>query len=153
MIRNAHKQDIEQILELGEKFFELAGWPKYCDWDEFSVIQTLEKIIAEQIPGLLIVAEDIEYNDWGNSGKIVGIAAALIFPFYFNLNVIVGQELFWYGDCGIEMEKFMEQQAKEKFGASIFIMASVAGLRDKALERLYRMQGYDPCENTFIRRL
>jgi hypothetical protein len=154
MIRYANKNDINQILELGEDFFKLAGWPKYCKWDSSSVISTLTSIIDGKIPGILIVAEE------GIECYIVGIAAALIFPFYFNFDVIVGQELFWYVDIlhraksvGPMMEDFLEKEAKEKFNVSVFIMASVSGLRDEALARMYKSRGYDAAENTFIKRL
>lgn len=149
--RLANRNDIPDIIPLGKAFYDLAGWPKYADWDELSVMSTLVRIVNDKIPGILIVGEV--------NKSIVGMICCLLFPFYCNLNVIFGQELFWYvqsefrsSNIAQEMKNLLELEAKSR-GAHNFIMGSVSGLRDETLARFYKMQGYEPCENTFIKRL
>jgi len=150
-VRFAEYDDIEAILALGEKFFDLANWPRYAEWDKNSVASTLTSLIDGKLNGILLVGEA--------DSKVVGMSAALIFPFYFNFNILVGQEIFWYVEdefrnsgIGAGMMQKLEQESKLR-GATVFIMSSVSGLRDKALARLYSNLGYSQGENTFIKRL
>ena len=87
MIRDAKPADVGRILELGERFFNEAGWPRVATWDAMSVVDTLERLATE---GVLLVAED--------GGRVVGIAGAPVGPAYFNSAVLMSQELFWYVD-------------------------------------------------------
>lgn len=149
MIRPARVDDIPAILPLGKAFFDEAPWPEFADWDEGSVRLTLEMLIDGRLPGVLLVAE---------RGRVVGMAACLIFPLYFNHATTGAQEIFWYiepehrSGIGAIMFDELEQAARDK-GASIFFAASTAGLRTEALARLYRGRGYKPAENTFLKRL
>ena len=150
-VRFAKDNDITDILILGEKFFDLAKWPRYAEWDKNSVFTTLTSLINGKLNGILLVGEV--------DNKVVGMSAALIFPFYFNFNILVGQEIFWYVEdefrnsgIGAGMMQKLEQESKLR-GASVFIISSVSGLRDKALARLYSGLGYGLGENTFIKRL
>lgn len=149
--RLATRNDIPDILPLGKAFYDLAGWSEYAEWDELSVMSTLVRIVNDKIPGILIIGEI--------DNSIVGITCCLLFPFYCNVNVILGQELFWYvkpefRSSGIanQIKQLLEDEAKAR-GATNFIMGSIPGLRDVVLARLYKRQGYEPCENTFIKKL
>lgn len=150
MIRAGEETDVPAIMALGRKFFDAAGWPAVAEWDDASVEATLRALIDGKMPGGLPVAEV--------DGEVVGMAAFLLFPFYFNLRTTVGQEIFWYVEekhrfgAGAEMLQWIEAKAKEG-GAAVFIMSSVTGLRDAALARVYARRGYAPAENTFIKRL
>jgi GNAT superfamily N-acetyltransferase len=150
VIRFATLHDVPRILILGRSFFNAAGWPKVTEWHEPSVTATLCALIEGKTPGGLMVAE-VE-------GRVVGMAAFLVFPFYFNASAKVGMEIFWFVEpehrngCGSQLMTAIEDAAKEQ-GAGVFIMSSVAGLRDEALARVYARRGYAPAENTFIKRL
>jgi hypothetical protein len=150
LIRPAVVADIPAILRMGRAFFEQAGWPAFAEWHEPSVDLTLRGFIAGTIPGGLLAAED--------GDQIVGMAAFMVFPFYFNLATSVGQEIFWWVEpayrsgVGMQMLDALENAARAQ-GAGVFIMASVSGLRDAALARIYSARGYRPAENTFIKKL
>lgn len=150
MIRAAVEGDIPDIVRLGEVFFNEARWPDITSWDAASVTATLRAIVEGKLDGALFVAS--------YEGEIVGIGAFLCFPFYFNFAHKAAQELFWYVipehrfGAGRALHEEIEAAAKEK-GARVFVMSAMSHLRSKALERLYRMQGYTPRENTFMKRL
>lgn len=146
MIRDAKPADVGRILELGERFFNEAGWPRVATWDAMSVVDTLEKLATE---GVLLVAED--------GGRVVGIAGAPVGPAYFNSAVRMSQELFWYVDkdvrgVGMPMLDALEAGCVAK-GSHVHIQGAVSGLRSEALDRVYRARGYTPAERYFIKRL
>lgn len=146
MIREATKSDVGQILDLGECFFDKAGWPRVATWDDRSVVNTLQKLSQN---GVLLVAEE--------GGRVVGIAGAPIGPAYFNDAIRISQELFWYVDpetrgVGLPLMKALEAGCVRK-GAHVHLQGAVSGLRDEALDRFYRRQGYAPAERYFIKRV
>lgn len=149
MIRAAVPSDAARIAELGERFFNEAGWPQVATWHEDSVRDFLGVLSAH---GVLLVAEV--------GGVVVGMAGACIFPAYFNRDLKMAQELFWYVEeahrkgkaIGAELLRAMEDAAKAK-GAVVVIMSSVAKLRSEALDRLYGRDGYRPSEITYIKRV
>ena len=144
MIRDATADDLPRLLEMGEKFFNTAGWPEVVEWDVQSVEIMLLNLISSDNGVLLVIDE----------GEVTGMAAAMLFPFYFNLNHKCGQELFWWVEAGgaLALLAALEQKSKDA-GANSFIMTNVDRLRADALARVYRMRGYKPAENTFIKRL
>lgn len=150
MIRPATVPDIADILVLGEKFFNEAGWPEVTEWNEQSVVATLSGLIDGKIDGGLLVAE--------YEGQVVGMAGFMCFPFYFNVNHRAAQEIFWYVaeehrfGAGRLLMDALEDAARER-GARVFIMATVDKLRSDALARLYRRRGYRTGETTFMKRL
>jgi GNAT superfamily N-acetyltransferase len=148
MIRAAIPADAARICELGERFFNEAGWPEVnLTWDESSVRDTLAILAAH---GVLLVAEV--------DGVVVGMAGAGICPAYFNRNQTVAQELFWYVEeehrngVGAALLRALEAGVKTR-GAHTFTMITVAGMRSDALARLYRRDGYRPAELSFIKRV
>jgi hypothetical protein len=149
-VRNAVHSDVPAIMAMGLQFFNAAGWPKVAEWDDASVETTLNALIDGKMAGGLVVAESLD--------RCVGMAGYLVYPFYCNLNVKIGQEVFWWIDpshrfgTGAALKEQIERGATAQ-GATVFIMASVAGMRDAALARLYESDGYHAAENTFIKRL
>ena len=148
MIREARPDDMGRILELGERFFNEAGWSAVFDWDAMSFVESVEDLDAN---GVLLVAED--------AGQITGIAGAPVFPAYCNKAVPLSREMFWYVDpahrrtsAGPALLDGLESRVAAK-GARTFTMAALAGRRHAALARLYRARGYAPVELSFVKRL
>lgn len=150
MIRAAVTEDVPVILRMGKAFFDQAPWPEFAEWDEGSTRLTLEMLIDGRLPGVLLAAEQ--------DGEVVGMAAALLFPLYFNHRTAAAQEIFWWiepehrSGVGAIMFDELEHIAREK-GAKVMFAESTAGLRTEALARLYRRRGYKPAGHTFIKRL
>jgi GNAT superfamily N-acetyltransferase len=143
-IREAGLIDMPALLRMGRLFFDQAGLGTLTEWDEASFEATAQMLIASD-PGILLVAEE--------DGHGVGMAGA-----YFNVNVWVGQELFWFVSpqhrfgVGASLIARLEEEARGR-GASLFIAGAVAGLRDAAIARLYARRGYRPTEYSFIKAL
>jgi GNAT superfamily N-acetyltransferase len=150
MIRPARAEDVPVILRMGKAFFDEAPWPEFAEWDEASTRLTLEMLIDGRLPGVLLAAE--------KDGTVIGMAACLLFPLYFNHATSAAQEIFWWIEpeyrrgIGAIMFDELEHTARSK-GAEIMFAESTAGLRDQAVGRLYRMRGYKPAGHTFMKRL
>lgn len=151
MVRMARESDLPRVAEMGKAFFAASGLGDIAELDEAAFAVTIKRFVQGDLPGALLVAED-------NGGHVVGMAAFVVFPFYFNHAVSVGQEIFWWVEpahrsgAGRDLLTAMEQEARAS-GASLFIMASLAGQRDEALTRIYTRRGFRALENTFIRTL
>jgi hypothetical protein len=149
-IRHAVTRDIPELLEMGRDFFASSGLSKLTEWDDASFASTVNTLASGSVPGRLLVVE----QDYA----LVGMAASIIFPLYCNMNVRLGQEIFWWvapehrNGIGDTLLEELEKDALAQ-GAVLFMSAALAGLRDKAIARVYSRKGYVPSENTFIRRL
>lgn len=147
-IRHAEPEDLGALIDMGREFFEYSGNAEFTTFDEPSLTATLIAVISGVSNGSLLVAE--------TSGKVVGMAACVVFPFYANMNTLIGQEIFFWvnpehrGAVGDALLDELEAAAMRK-GAKVFINANLAGPRDKAFARYYRRRGYRPAENTHIR--
>jgi GNAT superfamily N-acetyltransferase len=147
-IRAAQPDDLGAMLDMGREFFDHSGNGAFTTFDESSLTATLISLMSGLSGGSILVAEV--------SGRVVGMAACLVFPFYANHGTLIGQELFWWTNpdhrkgVGGELLDELEAEAKRK-GAKVFISANLAGEHDAAFERLYRRRGYTPAENTHIR--
>jgi GNAT superfamily N-acetyltransferase len=149
-IRLATEPDGPSLLRLGRAFFVQSGLSDVATWDDESFGRSVRALVVNKEPGFLLVAE--------HDGQIVGMAAAVVFPAYFNLNTRVAQEIFWFVDeshrfgAGAALIEELEKVAQER-GATVFMSAAIAGLRDAAIARLYARRGYRPVENTFVKAL
>lgn len=148
MIRPADERDIPALLRMGHYFFDEAGWGDVTEYDPGSMEITLRHLI-DSAGGILLVAE--------SGGAVVGMAAALLYPHYFNTDSLTGQEIFWWvdpahrkGEGGALLDAL--ESAAQAAGAVSFTMVSVADLRSDALDRVYRRRGYRPAERTYIKR-
>jgi predicted N-acetyltransferase YhbS len=147
-IRLAEPEDLIEIIDMGRVFFEHSGNGKFTTFDEPSLTATLISLISGVAGGTLLVAE--------TDGRVVGMAACVVFPFYANNSTLIGQEVFFWvnpehrGSVGNALLDELEVSAMRK-GAKVFINANLAGERDSAFARFYRRRGYTPAECTHIR--
>lgn len=147
-IRHAEPKDLADLIEMGREFFEHSGSGRFTTFDEPSFTATLIAVMSGVSGGALLVAE--------TGGHVVGMAACVVFPFYANMNTMIGQEIFLWvnaehrGAVGDALLDELEAEATRK-GAKVFINANLAGKRDAAFARYYRRRGCVPAENTHIR--
>lgn len=149
-IRHAEPGDLPAIIDMGRDFFDASGSAEFTTFDDASFVTTVMALMSGLSGGVLLVAEIGE--------KCVGMAAGICYPFYANHATKCGQELFWYvkpdfrNGVGTALLDELENQALLG-GAKVFVTAALAGLRDKAIGRLYERRGYRPAENCFLKRL
>lgn len=138
MIRNATPADIPFVMEMGRKFADEAGVTARIGWDDESIHDMLETLIAED-DGILLVSER-------------GMIGGFVSEHPFNRNTRLFSELFWRAEDGNGLALLAEAErlAAER-GATRSLMVAMDGM-DRT-RRLYARLGYAPCEAQFIKEL
>jgi hypothetical protein len=148
MIRLATASDIPAIAAMGKEFHAAAGWSDIFDYVEADCAASLGNLI--QLDNFICLVAETD--------KIVGMAAGIISPVYFNHGHTSGEELFWYvaADApqmaGIRLLAGLENAAKD-MGCDSWQMKSIALLDGDKMAKLYERRGYRASENSFIKRL
>ncbi|KKL84866.1 hypothetical protein LCGC14_1960440 [marine sediment metagenome] len=139
MIREAEFSDFPEIIRMGRLFAKSLG----VAVDDESILDTAENVINSS-ESVLLIGEGV-------------MAAALAYPFYFNKNMIVAQELIWWVDkekrssgLGRELLTALEQWAKS-VGAQQLIMIAMSDTSTEFVEQVYLRNGYKPFEKTFVK--
>lgn len=149
MIRDAKVTDFAAIVAMGRKFHAAADAGDIPPFDELSFRRTASWLMQSPTGVLLVVGKD---------DSVHGMAGAIVYPAWFNLACNIAQEIFWWvepvarGHKATALRWALETRMRE-MGAQAAVMASMAGMRDEAMARLYRMEGYRPMEHTFIKSL
>lgn len=148
-VRVATVEDVPECLVMGRAFFDESGFAGETAYDEESTRATMTHLISAQ-DGVLLVAE---------SDGLIGMAAALAFPHYFNAASRAAQELFWWvaprargGAAGVRLLRGLEAWAAE-VGCSTMTMVCLPSLTRSPAERIYERCGYRPSERSFIKRV
>lgn len=143
MIRQATAFDIEAMVAIGARFFAASNYSRVAEFSPRVFADALERMIGSDDAAVFV-------ND---SDGIQGMAAVIVYPFYM-AEGMTGQELFWWDESGNgqSMRLAMEEWSRAK-GAAVSQMSSLAGLRDDAMERMYRVNGYVPAEHVFVKEL
>jgi hypothetical protein len=147
MIRPATLGDIPDIARLGAFFHAAAGWDEIA-YNAGDCERSLHGYMAN--PAFIcIVADD---------GHIMGMAAGVVSPVYFNHGHVSGEELFWYVSpdapqmTGIRLLDALEKEAKQK-GCQTWQMKALARLGGERMVSLYARRGYRAAEQSFIKEL
>jgi len=149
MVRPATLDDVPALIPMGARFYEASRFGDLVEFDDGSFSLTARHLI-ENAQGILLVAED--------DGARAGMAAGLVFPFYFNVSAICAQELFWWAErnvragVGTALLDGLEATARH-LGARVMIASAVSGLRDQAVAALYARRGYRAADNSFIKQI
>lgn len=143
MIRQATEHDIDHIIPLAVKFWEIASFN--IPFDEESTRYTLEMSLDQ---ALLTVADD---------GKIVGFACGLMSPCVANFEYKVAHEIaFWlekeYRGSGLgqKLVKSLEDLAREA-NATLFNVAALYFASSDKAEAIYKKHGYIKTETCYTK--
>ena len=146
-IREAQLKDLEQVIKLGKEFFEVSKYDSFFSFDEESFEETIGNLIYQDTTTLFVVDDD----------GIVGMAGAVLFPFYMNSKIKTCQEVFWYlkpearkGRVGIDLLTAVEDWARNN-GAYSFNMMSLEEVEPEKVERLLSIKGYKKTERHYMR--
>lgn len=148
MIRHATKDDIPACLELGRAFFDASGYSQETAYDPATTAATFTHLM-ESPDGVLLVAEV--------DSEVIGMAAALAYPHYFNAKSRAAQELFWWvdpsargGTSGVRLLQGLEAWARD---SGCITLSMICLTIDSPAERVYQRTGYRASERTYIKRL
>ncbi len=146
-ITKATLEDLPSLVNMGRAFFHEAEWQKLYEWDDISASSALEDLLNNELAIIYIAKQD---------DIPIGMAAALLYPLWYNTNILVGQEFFLYvqpdkrNGTGHKLKLKLEEDAI-KLGARTMGMGSVEAL--PSLDTYYARSGYAPSEKSFIKRL
>ena len=137
MIREATRDDIPVLLEMGQRFAQKARLLEHVGYDAANMENTF---------GVMIDAPD-HVIFIGESGAI----GAMSGPHPFNYAHKIAQELFWWseGREGLRLLTAFEEWAKGFCQSAR--MASLHAIKPEATGRLFERRGYIPLEHGFIR--
>ena len=151
IIRTAEPDDLPAILDMGARFVAATNWASIiAPFDRESFQATTQRMMIPESGGVILLAQ--------NGAGIAGMVGALIYPCFFNVEVLQAQEVFYWaepehrGHAGPILIEGIEVVCKG-LGARVMIVGSVAGLRDKAVAELYARRGYRQGENSFVKAL
>ncbi len=146
-IFKATLSDLDDLVEMGRVFFYEAGWNTLYEWNDSSAALALTNLINNE-DGIVYIAK--------KDGVSVGMASALLYPIWYNNEIIVAQEFFLYVEpehrngIGHKLKSQIEEEACNR-GARTMAFGSVEGM--PSLNNYYARTGYAPSEHTFIKRL
>lgn len=147
VIRPARLDDIPEMLQMGRRFFDASGYADITEFDPNSLEATFRNLLTSESSVCLVV----------ENKKLVGLAAALIYPFYFNAHHLTSQELFWWVDKehrGVGTQLFESLIAGVKArGAKSLSMIALERLTPEKVGAIYERRGFRPSERSWIRRL
>lgn len=146
-IRSAVMADLSALLEMGKRFFEASGYADIARYDAQSFATTLIKAMESEDSVILVAKKD----------KPVGMAGALVYPFYFDFNHRTAQELFWWVDpehrgIGSQLFDAMIEAVRMK-GAQSLSMIALEALEPEKVGAFYMKRGFRPSERSYIRSL
>lgn len=132
---------------MGQRFFDASGYSDITVYDRDSMRVTFDGLIASPSAVVMIAEKQ----------KPVGMAAALIYPWYFNAHHTTAQELFWWLDPehrGIGTKLFDALMAGVKAkGAQSLSMIALDRLHPEKVGGIYERRGFRPSERSWIKKL
>lgn len=148
MIRAATVRDIQEIATLGELFHGQAGWGDVFAYNVEDCATSLKTFLG--LENFICLVAD--------TGRIVGMAAGVVSPVYFNHGHLSGEELFWWVSdkapqmTGLRLLDALEEAARGK-GCDSWQMKSIARLGGERMGKVYERRGYRASEHSYIKRL
>ena len=147
MIREARASDIPRLTEMGAAFWNGSPWAVCGPFDAEKSAIGFANFIAADAVGLFVI---------DNNG-VCGAICVVISDLWTVSGGVLAQEAFWWVEPAGSKEALAlwergEAFAREK-GAQALAMIRLDGMRDEALDRLYRRRGYQMKEHLYTRAL
>lgn len=147
IISKATHLDLPDLVNMGRDFFYEAKWDEQgIEWDDKASEKTLSMMLEDENNIIFIAKTEVA----------IGMICGVIYPVWYNHNVNMAQEFFWYvkpekrRGVGLKLLEALEKEVKAR-GVKTFAMLSVESM--PKLDDLYVKCGYAPSEKTFIKRL
>lgn len=150
-IRKATIDDIEQVLDIAEKFAAAS------DMDRFGLIYEREK--ARPFFGLMLKTDSFFILVAEKEKKIIGAIIIGMMPWFCNSGLLCADEMGWWVDpeekgqgTGARLIKTARAMMQER-GVSLCVMNSLAGDEGQRVNRFYRKMGMQPYSYRWIWRM
>lgn len=146
LIRVATADDIDTILDMGERFIAFGPHGKHVNADRE---QLRAGVSAFMQAGIFFLAE--------SNGKVCGMLACALMPMWFAPNVLVAHELAWWVDeeargSSAAMRLVMAYQAwAREVGAHVVTMSQLVAVNGEQVGRMLTKLGYEPSEMTYVK--
>jgi GNAT superfamily N-acetyltransferase len=141
LIRRATVADLPALVAMAQRFHEASGYGDIAEFDALSFATTLQSA-----PNVVVLVAEKD--------GLIGMAGALVYPMYFNLQHVTAQEMFWWVEpehrgIGSKLFDALEEEVK-KMGAQSLTMIAIE--RFSWVGSYYEKRGFRPSERSFIRR-
>ena len=144
-IREAKANDAWSIVLLLQKFHKEAKPPG--EFDARHMFNFINAQLNKDIVCILVLLY---------TNKIVGAAGFHEAFAPWNIEYLIGNELFWWidrehrGTSGREMLKELEVQARKR-KLDVLMMASLSSLEAEKMDAFYRSEGFKPLEQYYMK--
>jgi N-acetylglutamate synthase-like GNAT family acetyltransferase len=146
VIRVATVDDIDTILDMGERFIAFGPHGKHVNADRE---QLRAGVTAFLQVGVMFLAE--------RDGKVCGMLACAATPMWFAPHVIVAHELAWWVDedargssAALRLVAAYEAWGRA-IGAHVIAMSQLVAVNGEQVGRMLRKLGYEPSEMTYVK--
>lgn len=147
MIREAVNDDIPRLVEMGAAFWSSSPWSVSGPFSPEKAAPAFERFIASPSVGLFVIDRD----------GVCGAIAVIISDLWCVRGGVLAQEAFWWVEPQGSSEAMTLWDAGERFakanGAQALAMIRLEGMRDHAVDGLYRRRGYEVREHLYLRTL
>ena len=145
MIREATHGDIPRLNEMGEAFWSKSPWAAVGPYCPEKAAHGFATYIDGDMFGVFVIEAD---------GHVCGAICVLAADLWTVSGGVLAQELFWWVEPAGAAEAHAlwvrgEDWAREQ-GAPVLAMIRLEGLRDAAVDRLYRRRGYKLKEHLYV---
>ena len=158
MIRPATTADLWRIEHMGPRFFDASGFDQWFSYKHRCFSKFVTNLMGRDEAVVLVGDCRIGETDIFTT-PVVGMAAAVAYPCWFDDSHLTAQELFWWvepefrgGTLGTELRTGLEDWAREK-GCLTMEMGALDAQRPEALAHLYERKGYGAKDRIFAKRL
>ena len=144
VIRPAKPEDAPKLVEMGERFFNASGMGELTTFRTDVFLSALNHLYTN---GILLIADE--------NGP-VGMAAALVYPFYFSGD-LAAQEAFWWVDeehrgIGSALLDALISTAQAR-GAQSLTMIALDSLDPEKVGGMYERRGFKKLEHSYIKKI
>jgi hypothetical protein len=143
-IRLAKFDDVQELLDTGEQFFNLGDMGPRITYDKVVLCKTLINLITDDNCCLFV------------DDKLQGVIAGVVSPMWFSDN-LMGQELLWWvnpearhSKVGFQLMNKLIKWFEDK-GVAAYSMYSLEHSNPEQMDRIYKRKGFTQTEHTYTR--
>lgn len=145
MIRDAMYSDVPILLEMSRKFYITTIYNQFTPMDDATVIKRIKECIDA---GVMLVATI--------GDKIIGMVGLAVYPFNFNEQVQIANELVWWVDPVAQAKGVGQELLRAVDEAcAVFDVVAIKMAKLKSsppqVDEIYRKYGYIPSEDYWIK--